>query len=188
MKSIKVLLSVLLMSTALFTFTSCGDDDDDPIRETVEKSHTYSIPVQGIANQPQANVKTELLLKDAVGESVADNLVSSEFQRSKSSLKIKGLKDIEGENVELRNFKIKVGSKEVDLGTCTAKSSEFESDIEYSSDKYTDVIKPIFDELVAKGKKSNVYISFTPSHTMTTKDSPVYLELTIGGSYLYNKK
>lgn len=187
MKVMNKTLGLLLLSVV---FVACGSDDDEvtPVVKSLEKTHTYSIAIQGIENQDQ-NVTATLELKDAVGEEVVNNLISADLQRGGSFIKVRGLRAVT-ETGKIKDMKITIGGgTPISLGTCTysPSSAEFNSDIDLSSDKYTDVCKALLDALKAnKAKNAKVELSFTPDVTLTLASSPVYLDIAVSGLYKYN--
>lgn len=185
MKKISTILGLLMLVAV--AFSSCGGDDGpEAVVKSDEKTHTYSIPVQGIENQAQ-KVTMAIDLKTAVGEEIANNLIAADFQRGKSSINVRGLKAI-SETAKIKDMKIKVGNRqEISLGTCTAQpnANEFNSDQVLSDDKYTEICKQILEDL-RSSKKIDIVLTFTSDITLTTSGSPVYFDLTVSGLYKYN--
>jgi hypothetical protein len=187
MKTMNKIFGLFVSSMVVLSFNACGGDDGPtavPKSEII--THDFTLPIQGIANQEQREIKTTLTLSDAVGKDVADNLISTEFQRGDSPLKIDGLKAVTSTG-KIQNLKIKVGSKEFTLGTCTANpgANEFQTDVKLGDDKYTEVSKYVLEGLTS-AKKVDVYLTFTPTVTLTSESSPVNLIITVTGNYKYN--
>lgn len=184
MKSISRLF--LLMLTVAIAFSSCGGDDDGPapIKKTEELTYTYQIPIEGINNSqttpPAVIFKLDSLLKDHT-----KNFVSGEFQRGKCSLEVKGLSSV-STTATLKDFTITIGNRgSVNLGDCSP-TAEFMSDTKLSGDKYTNLIKFVFDDFVSQQKSSSVKITFTPTETILAKDHKVFLNITVTGIFTYN--
>lgn len=186
MKAISKIFGLLL--TIAVTFSSCGSDDDGPtpIQKSGDFTYTYQIPIEGIANSQQKPEKVTLKLDSLLGE-YTKNFLSGEFQRGKCSFEINGLSAVSSTAV-LKDFTITVGNRgAINLGNCnTTGINGFQSDYVHNSDKYTDIVKYVFEDIVGKQRSSNVAISFTPSETIIAKNNKVFLKITVTGLMKYN--
>ena len=174
------------------TFTACSDDDDDDdgrVEKSGEFFNVFSVDVAGVKDQiseTASNKPIELNLSAIIGEDNAKYLISgSSFSRGECYIGIQGLGNV-SETVTLKDFTIKVGNKSTNLGTCSISGSgnTFMSDYNYSSDKFTDVVKLIFDAQITSAKKANIFISFTPSEDVN-RDKNVKLVIKVAGLYKY---
>jgi len=183
----KNLNKIIWLIIAAFTLASCSSDDEDYPKKNITKAHTYSTTIEAIKDQEQQK-EIVLKLSDMLPDNIAYNIVLAEFQRGKSSFKIDGLANVDP-LAKLQNFTIRIGNRnKINLGTCTPDPSslnEFSSDRELDDDKYTDIIRLIFEDLV-KNKEAKIYLSFTSTHTMIETTHPVYFQISINGYFLYN--
>ncbi|MDU1905309.1 MAG: hypothetical protein E6772_11045 [Dysgonomonas sp.] len=190
MKTISKIFGLLLIVGIAFSFNSCSDDDDDPYtQKTTEFTYTYKIPVRGVENTEQKPAATTLELSDLLStQNVAvSEFISGEFQRGKCHISVEGLRGL-SETIELKDFKIAVGNRTaVSLGTCSPSGTNgFQSDVELMADKYTDIVKTVFEDLT-KNRKSNVAIQFTPTEDVTNDDKKVYLTIKVTGLCKYKE-
>lgn len=179
-----------LMLAIAVAFSSCGSDDDGPsaIQKSGDFTHTYLIPIEGIANSQQKPEKVTLKLDSLLGE-YTKNFLSGEFKRGKSSIEISGLSGVSS-TATLKDFTITIGNRgSINLGNCNPTgtgTNGFQSDYVHDSDKYTDMVKYVFEDMVSKQRSSNVTISFTPTETIVAKNNKVFLKITVSGNMKYN--
>lgn len=193
MKVASKILAILF--SAILIFSACSSDDKDnkpiPIIKNKEVTYIYQIPIEGIEGQVSATPQNSpkiLYLDSIIGKDISNNLIAKEFQRGKSSLEIKGLSEM-GNNTELKDFTLFIDQNPaILLGNCNPTgigNNTFLSDTELSSDKYTDIVKTIFNN-VGNNKKTNIRISFTPNKTMIKENNKIFLNIKLTGIYKYN--
>lgn len=188
MKAISKIFGLMLM--VAFAFSSCSSDDDGPkpTEKSGEFTYTYLIPIEGIANQQQKDVKATFKLDDLLGDNTK-NFLAGELQRGKCSFEINGLTAVSS-TATLKDFTITIGNRgSQNLGDCSQTgtgTNGFLSDYVHNSDKYTNLAKFVFDDLVSKQRSSNVSISFTPTERITSDKNKVFLKITVTGLMKYN--
>lgn len=188
MKVISKIFGLIL--TVAIAFSSCSSDDDGPkpIEKSRDFTYTYQIPIEGIANSQQKPEKVILKLDSLLGE-YSKNFISGEFQRGKCSIEIKGLSGVSS-TATLKDFTITIGNRgTVNLGNCNPTgtgTNGFQSDYIHNSDKYTDLVKYVFEDLVSKQRNASVAISFTPTETIIAQTNKVFLKITVTGLIKYN--
>lgn len=192
-KIIKFFSPLLLIGVVLI---SCGSDDNHRpagVLNTVnDKKYVYTIPLEGIKNQTSENEEPYVLsLSEIVGEIAAKNFASNEarIDRGKTYIKIEGLSDVSSD-VTLQDFSIRVGGRKyVNLGNCNPMNvgnNSFQSDKELSSDKFTNIVLDIFEDLKNnKDKKVNIWVSFKPTETITENTYNVSLKIKLEFDYKY---
>lgn len=188
MKAISKFLGLVL--AIVIGFSACSNDDDGPtpIQKNEEFTYTYLIPIEGIANSLQKPEKVTVTLESLLGEHTK-NFLSGEFQRGKCSIEISGLSAV-SPTASLKDFTIAIGNRgSINLGNCNVEGSgtnAFKSDYVHNSDKYTNIVKYIFDDMVSKQRNSNITLSFTPTETIVSKTDKVVLKITVTGHMKYN--
>ncbi|MDR0799267.1 MAG: hypothetical protein LBN18_05880 [Dysgonamonadaceae bacterium] len=183
----KTFNSLLLAVIAGLFVTACGSDDKGPDKTESTKTfnNVYRIPIQGIAGSVISTPDT-LYLSAIMGADNAPNFISSEFQNSKSYLKVEGL-DKAPADTKIQNLQIKIGNNSYNpIGTFAVnpQGSEKASEIELTSDAEVNIIKAVLKELGDKEKVA-INITFTPTQTITLATTPVYLDLSINASFRY---
>lgn len=188
MKAISKIFGLMLIIAIAFSSCSSDDDGPKPTEKSGEFTYTYLIPVEGIMNSQQKPEKVTLQLDKLLGDHTK-NFLSGEFQRGKCSIEINGLSGVSS-TATLKDFTITVGNRgAINLGNCNPSGSganSFQSDYIHNSDKYTDIVKYVFDDIVSKQRSSNVGISFTPTETITSDKNKVFLKITVTGLMKYN--
>lgn len=184
MKTFNLFFSVLLVS-ALFMFTSCGDDDKGtPDKQRVK--HTYSDTLKGLSGGKFQLSLQPLNLSDIIGTTNASNFTSGELQSAACYVKIEGLSAMTPTPV-LKDFTVTANGKNVVLGDCTVNAktaTEFEADEIQSGAKFKEAVQNIFDALVSRSKKAEITVSFNPTEDILTTDK-VRIIIYIEADYHY---
>ncbi|WP_080902681.1 hypothetical protein [Parabacteroides sp. Marseille-P3160] len=188
MKMKQNILGLLLV--LMFTLASCGGDDKKvalPVSKEIPYMITIEVAgIEGTTTPPLVNVT----LDSIIGKENARNLSPANeqnFQRGKSYFGVYGLKNV-SESAILQNFTITIGNNTpVNLGSCSPSGITgigFLSETDLSDDKYTNIIKALFDELIVK-KSSTVKISYDANQDIS-RDQKVLFKLYLNGIYKYN--
>jgi hypothetical protein len=167
MKTFKKILLVAFV--AIFSF-ACGKDDPTPTAHNETKTHTWTVPIQGYANQAISSTLT-IALKDVLGETDANNFTSGTFQRlTGNAIAVTSSKTLPLTNVTLK----------VDNNTYTI--TDFNNT---AGEEALNFLSKIFSAYTSKSKTATVTVSFTPSANIDPADN-AKLTLSIVGQYKWN--
>ncbi|GAB6010877.1 hypothetical protein [Viscerimonas tarda] len=129
MKTFIKIFGLLLVMGGVFTFTSCGDDEESGEREVITpKSYVYKIPIakDTIRAGQLASETVYLDLVSLVGEEIANNLVPGKSvypentlnASNKNFIRVANLVHSTSKKILLEDFTITVGNQSpLNLGT-----------------------------------------------------------------------
>jgi hypothetical protein len=179
------LISALALS---FSFVACGgSDDEDPWTEGAQTLTKTGSTVLQAAQNASITFNDTITLEELVGSDIANNLISTDFQNSGWSIKINGLKALAGSStITLTGLKVAVNGTEYNLGNWTTEtnSSNNISDMELSSNGFSNFINAYFNALTTGNKKAYLKITLS-SNASITKANNVTLQLKVTSKYNY---
>lgn len=183
----KHLLAIAAIVSFSLTFVSCGGDDEDPWTEaSVTQTTTGVVKLQAL----QGNLTTlydTISLSELLGDNIANNLISTDYQSSGWSVRINGLKSLAGSStITLSNLKISINGAAYDLKTWTSASgtANLESDTDQSGNSLSSFSNAYFKALTTGDKKAKLKIEFT-SNVYFSSSSNVTLQLKTTSKYVY---
>jgi hypothetical protein len=174
----KKLFFILFTLGAVFTFTACGSDDDEP--QKVEKNFNgvckQTVTLQAYKDQPTTTVPVSETLDDMLKNSsgFGSPVTAGTLNLTgNTSIKITGLQ----EGVTLKSFKLTLNGSERDFGDLT----------DVKANLYTDDNLEYFKSAFAKmitDQKLTISATFTPSADIVPADN-VKLEISYDGRFTY---
>ncbi|OJU56471.1 MAG: hypothetical protein BGN96_14495 [Bacteroidales bacterium 45-6] len=186
MKITKTFLCIFAAIVSL-VLVACGGKDEDPWTEaSVNQTTTGSVKLQALESNLTTLYDT-ISLSKLLGDNIANNLISTDYQSNGWYIKINGLKSLaNGATITLSNLKITINGSAYDLKTWTTSSgtANFETDTPQAGNSLSSFSNAYFTALTTGDKKAKLKIEFT-SNVGFAYSSNVTLQLQTTSKYVY---